>query len=327
MLRPEEVKETFAGFAMELLNEAGHADASVPVFANHTPEQFVFFDSEKSIALSTEQREMLEEIESVSYLFSLDDDFFECDDQQIVSYYSAELICSYSSRSQIAHDAHMMLHPFTDAQVSIMLFKHDEEFMLSIAGYGEDAILSDWYSFDLGYDEFIEKIDIVNISIKTAKEFYDGLIYCAAREYYIHPVSKEMAMYSALPVNYFSTADYGYLDREEMQRKINDASNVYVHQYGSDYVEREQKEHAVDQELSVSAELDLILLDMDEDGEKDDAPFGEEVDSHDDEIETDKYEFDDLAPELFEDPTLLVKWLEKRNVDGTALEVQDEIDE
>ena len=56
---------------------------------------------------------------------------------------------------------------------------------------------------------------------------------------------------------------------------------------------------------------------MDDDDENDDNPFGEELDDdYDDEIELDEYEYGDLDPELFEDPTLLVKWLERRNVEN-----------
>ena len=120
-------------------------------------------------------------------------------------------------------------------------------------------------------------------------------------------------MYSMLPIDYFSRIDYGYIDREEIQQMIRDALNLYLYQYGSDYVELEQKDIGDYQDLSVSSELDLILLDMDDDDENDDNPFGEELDDDYDEIELDEYEYEDLDPELFEDPTLLVKWLERRN--------------
>ena len=317
MVRPDVIKETFAGFAMGLFGGAGHADASLPVFANHSPEQFVFFDSKENIALSEMQREMFKQIENVSYLFSLPNELFQRRSRQVVSYYSAELKCATSSRSQFAHDAHIMFHPFTGAQVSVMLFRHDEAFILSIIGFGQDAILSDWYPIETGYDDFIDKIHIVNTSIHSVREYYDSLVYCAAREYYIHPISKEMAMYSMFPIDYFSKNDYGYFDREEIQQMIRDALNLFVYQYGSDYVEQEHKSLDDDQDLSVSSELDLILLDMDDDDENDDNPFGEELDDdYDDEIELDEYEYGDLDPELFEDPTLLVKWLERRNVEN-----------
>lgn len=101
-------------------------------------------------------------------------------------------------------------------------------------------------------------------------------------------------MYSMLPIDYFSRIDYGYIDREEIQQMIRDALNLYLYQYGSDYVELEQKDIGDDQDLSVSSELDLILLDMDDDDENDDNPFGEELDDDYDEIELDEYEYEDL---------------------------------
>ena len=194
-----------------------------------------------------------------------------------MSYYSAELKGSISSRSQFAHDAHVMFHPLVNAQVSVVLFRHDESFLLSIVGFEQDAILSDWYSIETEVDDFVEKIHIVNINIHSVKEYYDSLVYCAARKYYIHPISKEQAMYSMFPIDYFSRNDYGYIDREEIQQMIRDALNLYVYQYGSDYVEKEKTDLSDDQALSISSELDLLLLDMDDD-ENDENPFGEEMD-------------------------------------------------
>ena len=64
-----------------------------------------------------------------------------------------------------------------------------------------------------------------------------------------------------------------------------------------------------------------MLLEMDDDN---DNPFGEEIESEDDDLdeddtfdesdedaEKDFYEFDDVDPEIFRDPTLMVKWLNK----------------
>ena len=65
-----------------------------------------------------------------------------------------------------------------------------------------------------------------------------------------------------------------------------------------------------------------MLLEMDDEN---DNPFGEEIESEGDRLgedeffiddaedtEMDEYEFDDIDPEIFRDPTLMVKWLNNR---------------
>ena len=92
--------------------------------------------------------------------------------------------------------------------------------------------------------------------------------------------------------------------------------------YGNDYVDYDDS--VVIKKVDVGKELDLMLLEMDDDNGN---PFNEEIEPEDNldeedeflEEETDQnnfdtYEFDDVDPEIFKDPTLMVKWLKK--VDG-----------
>lgn len=64
-----------------------------------------------------------------------------------------------------------------------------------------------------------------------------------------------------------------------------------------------------------------MLLDIDD---EDDNPFGEEIELDDETLDEDdllgknteetikdEYEFNDVDPEIFRDPTLMVKWLKK----------------
>ena len=66
------------------------------------------------------------------------------------------------------------------------------------------------------------------------------------------------------------------------------------------------------------SEIDLMLLELDDD--LDENPFGEEVETEDnDELDNDttpghdEYEFDDVDPEIFRDAALMVKWLQKHD--------------
>ena len=66
----------------------------------------------------------------------------------------------------------------------------------------------------------------------------------------------------------------------------------------------------------IGSDLDLMLLDMDM--EDDDNPFGEDIEDdgfgsdEDDFLTRDEYEFADIDPEVFRDPTLLVKLLKSQ---------------
>ena len=226
-------------------------------------------------------------------------------------------------RSQVANDVHMLLDSIISADATIVLFRHGDNFLLSMVGFGQKSILSDWYLIEDHFEEFIEKLHIANVSIKSAKEYFFDLIYSVAREYYTYPVTREMAMYSLLPIDYFGSDTYGYVDREQIQNLINNALNFYIYQYCDDYVEQEQYRLTHERDLNVGAELDLMLLDMDD--EDNGNPFGEELEDPDEDFEDeeyrednvlDEYEFDDVDPEIFEDPTLMVKWLEKKDATG-----------
>lgn len=62
----------------------------------------------------------------------------------------------------------------------------------------------------------------------------------------------------------------------------------------------------------IDSELDMLSfeLDMEEDIPSDIAE--EDADEFDDE-ERDEYEFEDVDPEIFDDPSLMLKWLDKEN--------------
>lgn len=92
-----------------------------------------------------------------------------------------------------------------------------------------------------------------------------------------------------------------------------------MYEYGDDYVEYD--ESAQIQNTDIGADLDLMLLEMDD---EDDNPFGEDIEPEDDlddddeffdedaESENkDEYEFDDIDPEIFRDPLLMEKWLNR----------------
>ena len=90
--------------------------------------------------------------------------------------------------------------------------------------------------------------------------------------------------------------------------------------YGDDYVDYDEEIRPSTNSSDISADLDMMLLEMDmesdnlfyeddDDTESEDDDFEETEESE--ESEPDFYEYEDVDPEIFRDPTLMVKWLNK----------------
>jgi len=294
----------FYVYAMELFRKAGHVFTSEPEFFNHSPERFVYFDNKADISLSAGQRAELRNFNNVSRLFSANGCIF----------FSLNLLTGKGQRSQAAHDIHTMIHPITNANGTVCIFRYNEEILLSFLGYGFRCVLSDWYPMEDDYGCLLEKLDIANMSIEREIDYFKDMVFSLAREYYW---MGQPLTYAILPIDFISSAGIDGIDREKLDEFISNELTKAQRIYGDDYVE--YNEFAAVKQRNISAELDLMLLELDDDDLFDD----DEMDSIDDDsdelfdsdgedVEKDIYEFDDVDPEIFRDPTLMVKWL-KRN--------------
>lgn len=294
--------EEFYTYAMELFFKAGHVAVLKPEFINHSPEQFAFFDNKSDIALSRDHRNLFRAFNKVSRLFSVNGCVF----------FSINLSTFKINRSQIAHDIHTMIHPIVEADGTICLFRFDDEAMLSFAGFGLQSILSDWYPMIDDNEILLEKVDIANMSTNQSVEYFLDMVYMLARPYYL---VEQPSTYELLPISFISDAGLDGVDREEINQFVQDQINAPLREYGDDYVEYDESLQ-MDRE-DIGADLDLMLLEM---VVEDDNPFGEELEDEEglddeyfdedaDNTESDEYEFDDVDPEIFRDPLLMVKWL------------------
>lgn len=294
----------FYKYAMELFSKAGHIFTSEPEFANHSPEQFVYFDSKSEISLSQAQRMMLKLFNNVSRLFTVNG----------CAFFSVNLLTAQNYRSQTAHDLHTMIHPLIGEDATICLFRYDDEIIMSFIGYGNFCILSDWYPISDDHQMLLNKLDIANISIQSGAEYFADMIYNLARSYYL--VGCESTIYDLIPVDFI----YTELDREDLDLIVRNILSAPEREYGDDYVKYD--ETAGIQQIDINVDFDLMLLEMDI---EDDNPFGEEFedseyvdneffdgDGNGDELEQDIYEFDNVDPEIFRDPALMVKWLKRQ---------------
>lgn len=306
--------------AMALFFDAGHAATTVPMSINHSPEQVVYLDSKVDVYLSRKQRTILNEIANISHLFDISDSCFNVKDDKTCGFYSIELMTICSSRSQTAYDAHLALIPFLSGDINIILFRHDGKLMLSMQGFDSDMVLSDWYNEITEIDQLTERIDIGNISLNSARAYISDFIYSCARWYYIYPISGEQAAYDMLPLDCFSSTNLEAqsYSKDELKEIVRDALRTAEKEYGDDFVDSGISNNI--SSIDISAELDLLSLEIDMDKEIEESPFGEENDFEDDpfedeeygaeEQEKDEYEFDDYDENIFRDPLQMLKLLE-----------------
>lgn len=303
--------ESFYQFAMALFTEAGHVFTSTPEYYNHSAERFAYFDNKADVSLSSADRALMKRFNNVSRLFTAN----KC------AFFSINLVALCSERSELAHNIHTMLHPLVDADGTIFLFRFEDEVMLSFLGFGYRCILSDWYSMFDPFDKLVQRLDIVNMNINSSREYFDDLIYSLAREYYI--VGTNVSAFTVLPINALSLLDRDEISRDDLDDIIRAEMFAACREYGDDYVAYDEAVHVGNEDIGSS--LDMMLLDVDM---EDDNPFGEDIE--DDEYNSDEedffthdeYEFADVDPEVFRDPTLLVKLLKRQEQrsDNTILQ-------
>ena len=309
--------ECFYSYAMDLFSRAGHVATSDPVFVNHSAERFVFFDVRREASLSREQRMMLKLFNNVSRLFSFNGCVF----------LSINLLTTKNNRSQVAHDIHSMIHPLLGFHGSICLFKCDDSVMISFVGFGLRCMLSDWYPEIDDSDELVERLHISNVSIDSKVNYFTDLVYSLARSYYFLP--KDLPLSEYIPINYFADKTSEEIDRDELNQLVYNERFRPQREYGDDYVEYDETEQT--QESDLRSDLDMMLLDLDEADEDIGNPFGEELDTGEDDdddeyydgaedSEPDWYEYEDVDPEIFRDPTLMVKWLKKHETEKSKQE-------
>lgn len=309
--------EDFYKDAMDFFIEAGHAVSSVPVYCNHSVKQVIYFDTKKTLLIDNSQRRDLEYAVNISHLFNIGDDVFTAQIGERVSYYSIVIECEKKSRSQIAYETHVLLHPVFEADMSIVLFRHNDTVMVSIFGSSSDLILSDWYSVDTDYYTLIERLHIANLSLSSASAFMSDLSYCIARNYYFQSAIDSNSMYYLIPVKFFEENDTTTIDKETIKETIHEIITAPKKAYGYDYIE--PVSHSVDAVGDIDAELELLGFEL----ESEDETLPEEIlndDERDDDFDEingeeetakDEYEFGDVDPEVFKDAARMVKWLKK----------------
>ena len=290
----------FYNYALNMFREAGHADCIMPLYANHTLKQAVYLDSTHTQLLDEDEKEILKAAYNISHLFDLDYKVFDKGHKKI-SYYSIVLNCSKDVRSQTANNIHKAIHRTFGVDASIVLFLLNGNILLSIVNDSNDIYLSDWYEYFYGVDELIEKISIWNLPLTDEHRFIDELVYCCARDYYLHPLPHGRLLLTLLPDNYlmlYPDANYGTIE-EALEVAVNEVKE----EYGDDYV---KPDHSVPVSTKeIEDQLELIGLELDNIENEMSADMEQESSDA-----KDKYEFRNIPEEVLGDPISLLKWIE-----------------
>lgn len=311
-----------------LLRESGHIIASRPIFCNHSLSETLYIDSTKDVILSRNDHALLATVDNISLIAEIEWSGVIDELAEKIQIFSATVSSSSRSRSQDIADIHFILQQFWTNSHSIVFFKNDDQFIISFADEMQSHILSDWHNVIDDYDKVVERISVANIALDDCSTYFDDFIYSIAREYYIYPISFENASYGMLPidllspkfeVNSFLSTDED-VTKEDIKEIIRGNLSYYESLYGYDYV---AVQYAGMRDLTsyrnLSDEIDRISFELDLAEE-----YGDEVDEpldFNDEYEDEDNDFfgeldEEIDPAIFDNPVLMVKWLESKQKDN-----------
>ena len=310
----------FYEYVLSLLAEAGHVITPIPVYKNHTSDEALYIDSTKDVVVNRFDRGLLSLMDNVSLLTEIKWPGVVDELDENVQIYSITVNFSNCCRSQNIADIHHLMQRYWSCTHSIVFFKNQEKYVISFADNDCSHILSDWRDVELDYDDIVDRICIGNISLTTSNEYFLDFLFAVAREYCIRPISFEEASYGLMPADYItkSLASDISFSKDEIKEIIRSNLVAFETVYGDDYVEPEYTGiEELNQYHNISAEIDRISFELELDRDIDDVQLeqfdfeeeGFEEDNGDDIF--DDYE-EDVDPAIFDDPVLMVKWLEKK---------------
>ena len=303
----------FYEYAFTILSEAGHVTTSSPIYVNHSSGETLYIDSSKDVVTNRFERDLLSLLDNVSLLVDVRWPGVVPELDENVQIYSATVDFSERCRSQNIADIHHLLQKYWNCTHSIVFFKNKES---SFADKDRSHILSDWFSITYEWDKIVERVGIENIAIDTCENYFLDFLYATAREYCIRPVSFEEASYGLIPLDYISkslSSDIP-LSRDELKNMIRDNLLFFELMYGDDYVEPQYT--GMEERTyyhNISDEIDRISfeLELEDTDDEEQLSFEDDLDDNDNDDILDDYD-EDIDPAIFDDPTLMVKWLEQQ---------------
>lgn len=299
-----------------------------PIFASSDVLHFMYVDMKVKKVLTSEDRNTLEEIINIAYLFKKDNESFRYSSDQYIEYFSVEIDDDCIDRSLTAHDIHLVIAKVAEFY-SVVLFRYRGEYMLSFnycTGENNDSIvLSDW--FDEYHEKFFRSLTAYNFSDINVSEFFLDFIYAAARGYYIHPMSKDYIKFEMLSSAFIKDGEIQITHRDEWTDLVEVMYSEQFLVYGDDFfeynlvngIEAESEESMDDIDFDlIEYELDNMEIaddELEESSEEDD--FADEL-QFDDDLQSTTQGFDAalINLEILEDPIKLLDWINDNEKDA-----------
>lgn len=291
----------------------GYCEKDMPVMLHACPSKtFVYSLLSKDRILNDLDVVHIASIRTGSYLFSLDAaDYPHGSDS--VAFYAISMEDVGYARSDEAYAIHRIVSKF-DSRWSVVLFRHLDSLMLSFLKPNQDAgyaiYLSDWLSLSDGDHGQLARIHVVNTSLESPVDCFDGFMFESIRPYYKYPITRASAVYSILDtLDVSMTIDLPLIPREELDSAADKVMSSYVDMYGDDYIEDKTLDYDDDDDFDlddIEWELENSDLDKSEDpGERQLKPplsFDTPLDS--------RTVIRDIPDEVMASPVALLKWME-----------------
>ena len=309
----------FYEYVAALLQESGHMVTSSPVYLNHSSQETLYLDSANDVAISRIERNILAAIENVSLLVELKWPGVIDELTETVNIYSITVDFLERTRSQNVVEIHRLLREYWSCNHSIVFFKNKEAYAISFADKEQAYIISDWFPISADYDDIVSRIHITNISLNSCKEYFTDFIYAMARDYYIHPISFEEASFGMIPLSCIASHinSDSSISADEIRHLIRNNMKRFEFIYDTDYVESivegQLAQHGYNNILD---EIERISLELEFPAEAEgdehagalsfEFEYENENDASEDDID------DDIDLAIFDDPVLMVKWLQKK---------------
>lgn len=299
--------------------------------ANLDTEKFIYLIVKNRIHFSQTEKNMLENVDSISYLFELNK---ECQGLKATKSYNktglsinsivflaVDLGGSTADRSYNAYNLNQILNKCYSSPV-IILYRHDECIMLAGQELTEvdrtlQVYLSDWYStnvVDMGVVTKLCDMSFENHSSQNFLDMYYDMLWSFSRSYSIYSESIEFIK-SGLLLSEHVERVYDPVEKtlvslrdvKPVSEKLEEKQLYYQKLYGYDYVlEAEQIQILPSQQDSDSLFLFMSEFENEDNLEAEFFDFSSMDSDGDDDVE-------DIDESYFDDPIMLLKFLDEKD--------------
>jgi hypothetical protein len=299
----------FQAEALTFFQAVGHTSSVTPLIVAEDVLHCIYTELRFESLFNIYERKAFSHIESLSHLFTLNNEVFYTNKTSQVRYYSVSLDTEKEERTVIA-DSILNAFAKNTSDFIVIIFRHEKKCMFAFAKKTKGCItyFSDWFD-DSNVCKVAEKIDIGCLSLRNSSEFFLDFVYMTARLYYTHPITKDCAHIEWYELN----ED----DRPSWKDYAIERMYAHIREYGDDYIDEPKNEdYEIDDIDSIDFEFDLIELELELDKMMATESFNLSDDEYDDDDDDDYDDFERVNIEkipagILNDPVKILEWLRK----------------